>query len=126
MNEQRKLYKLKPLKVSKRLGKAALGHTQTMVVGHFFAHQGPKELGLAPRLRKARYPGAAGENLGAGAGVLGTPLAMVNGWMHSSLHRANLLSRKWGAVGIGVLPKFPLVTPARPVATFTTDFGPKP
>jgi uncharacterized protein YkwD len=126
MNEQRKLYRLKPLKVSKRLTKAALGHTQTMVLGHFFAHQGPKELGLAPRLRKARYPGAAGENIGAGAGSLGTPLAMVNGWMHSSLHRANLLSRKWGAVGIGVLPKFPLVTPARPVATFTTDFGPKP
>ncbi|MEA2482557.1 MAG: hypothetical protein QOC55_504 [Thermoleophilaceae bacterium] len=126
INEQRKLYKLKALKVSKRLTQAALGHTQTMVVGHFFAHQGPKELGLAPRLRKARYAGAAGENIGAGAGSLGTPLAMVNGWMHSSLHRANLLSRKWGAVGIGVLPRFPLVTPARPVATFTTDFGPKP
>jgi uncharacterized protein YkwD len=123
MNEQRKLAKLKPLKISKKLSKAALAHTRSMVAGKFFAHQGPKERSLGPRLKKARYRGAAGENIGAGGGPLGSPLQMVNGWMHSSLHRANLLSRKWKTVGIGFLPAFPIPTSSTPVATFTTDFG---
>ncbi|MEA2492571.1 MAG: hypothetical protein QOJ29_482 [Thermoleophilaceae bacterium] len=126
MNEQRKLFKLKPLKLSKKLGKAALLHTRSMILGRFFAHQGPKELALVTRLKKVKYRGSAGENIGAGAGPLGTPVAMVNGWMHSTMHRANLLSKKWKAVGIGFLPLYPLKTRARPVATYTTDFGPKP
>lgn len=125
MNEQRKLAKLKPLKISKKLNKAALAHTQSMISGKFFAHQGPKEVALASRLKKAKYRGAAGENIGAGAGPLATPLEMVNGWMHSSLHKANLLSRTWKTVGIGYVAQFPL-GPAQPAATYTTDFGVKP
>jgi uncharacterized protein YkwD len=126
MNEQRKKFKLKPLKTSKRLAKAAITHSRAMVLGGFFAHQGPKEPALVARLKKVKFPGAAGENIGAGAGVLGTPVAMVDGWMHSPLHRANLLSKRWGAVGIGFLAQYPIKTAALPVATYTTDFGPKP
>ena len=40
------LAKLKPLKLSKVLSKAALNHTRAMIGGKFFAHQGPKELAL--------------------------------------------------------------------------------
>jgi uncharacterized protein YkwD len=126
MNEQRALYHLKPLKLSKRLSKAALNHTRAMVVGQFFAHQGPKEPPLGKRLKKVKYRGAAGENIGAGAGPMGSPLAMVNGWMHSSLHRANLLYRSWKTVGVGFLPLFPIKTAGQPLATYTTDFGVKP
>jgi uncharacterized protein YkwD len=126
MNEQRKLFKLKPLKSSKRLAKAALGHTRAMIVGGFFAHQGPSEPALIARLRKVKFVGAAGENLGAGAGVLGTPVAMVDGWMHSPLHRANLLEKRWRAVGIGFLAQYPIKTAAQPVATYTTEFAGKP
>ena len=126
MNEQRKLAKLKPLKLSKKLNKAALAHTRSMVAGKFFAHQGPKEPALVARLKKAKYRGSAGENIGAGGGPLGSPLQMVNGWMHSSLHRANLLSKTWRTVGIGFLPAYPVPTASSPVATFTTDFGVKP
>jgi uncharacterized protein YkwD len=125
MNEQRKLAKLKPLKLSPRLTRAALTHTQAMITGRFFAHQGPREPALVRRLAKVKYRGAAGENIGAGGGTLGSPLAMVNGWMHSSLHRANLLSRSWKFVGIGFLPKFPIPTAGQPLATYTTDFGTK-
>jgi uncharacterized protein YkwD len=126
MNEQRKLFKLKPLKSSKKLAKAAVAHSRSMVLGSFFAHQGPSEAALPARLRKVKYRGSAGENIGAGAGVLGSPLKMVDGWMHSTLHRANLLSKRWRAVGIGFLAQYPLKTAAQPVATYTTDFGPKP
>jgi uncharacterized protein YkwD len=123
MNEQRKLAGLKPLRISKKLNKAALFHTRAMVTGRFFAHQGPREAGLAARLKKAKYRGAAGENIGAGGGPLGSPMQMVNGWMHSTLHRANLLSRSWRTVGIGFLAQFPVPTSSQPVATYTTDFG---
>jgi uncharacterized protein YkwD len=127
MNEQRKLFKLKPLKISKLLAKAALAHSRAMVLGGFFAHQGPSEAALAARLKKVKFAGtAAGENLGAGSGNLGTPVAMVDGWMHSPLHRANLLSKRWRAVGIGFLAQYPIKTAARPVATYTTDFGTQP
>jgi uncharacterized protein YkwD len=125
MNEQRRLAKLKPLKLSKKLGKAAVAHTKAMISGKFFAHQGPKEKALGARLKKAKYRGAAGENIGAGAGVLASPVQMVNGWMHSTLHRANLLSRQWKTVGIGFVAGFPL-SATQPSATFTTDFGVRP
>jgi uncharacterized protein YkwD len=94
-----------------------------MISGQFFAHQGPKEAGLAARLKKAKYRGSAGENIGAGGGPLGSPMQMVNGWMHSTLHRANLLSKSWKTVGIGFMAKFPLPNSYQPVATYTTDFG---
>ena len=126
MNEQRKLYKLKPLKLSPRLGKAALAHSRAMILGKFFAHQGPRELGLVQRLARVKYHGYAAENIGAGAGPLGTPLAMVDGWMHSSLHRANLLTKRWKFVGVGFLAQFPIPTTGSPSATYTTDFGSKP
>jgi uncharacterized protein YkwD len=125
MNEQRKLAKLKPIKLSKTLGKAALGHTRAMVSSRFFAHQGPTETALAGRLKKVKYRYAAGENLAAGSGPLASPVAIVNGWMHSDIHRANLLYKRWRTVGVGFLPLYPLATGAQPVATFTTDFGVK-
>ena len=124
MNEQRKLAKLKPLKASKKLNKSALAHSRAMVVGKFFAHQGPKEPPLIKRLKKAKYKGAAAENIGAGAGPLASPLMMVNGWMNSPIHRANLLYRKWKTVGIGFVAVFP-VSATQPAGTFTTNFGTK-
>jgi uncharacterized protein YkwD len=125
INEQRKLYKLKPFKISKKLTKSAAAHTKAMISGKFFAHQGPREPALRDRLRKAKYRGSGAENIGAGAGRLGTPLSMVNGWMHSTLHRANLLNKKWKYVGIGFLPQFPIKGGSPPVATYTLNFGPK-
>jgi uncharacterized protein YkwD len=126
MTEQRAKFKLKPVTNSKRLSAAALTHTRAMILGQFFAHQGPKEPALVARLRKVKYSGAAGENIGAGAGSLGSPAAMVDGWMHSPLHRANLLSKRWKAVGVGFVAQYPVKTLAQPVATYTTDFAPKP
>jgi uncharacterized protein YkwD len=98
-----------------------------MIKGKFFAHQGPREPALAARLKKAKYLGRrAAENIGAGGGDLGSPLAMLNGWMHSKLLRANLLDRKWKYVGIGFLAQFPISGQFPPAATYTTDFGVKP
>jgi uncharacterized protein YkwD len=44
-----------------------------MILGGFLAHQGPTEPALVSHLRKVKFAGAAGENLGAGTGALGSP-----------------------------------------------------
>ena len=53
---------------------------------------------------------------------LGTPEAIVDAWMNSSGHRANILSRDFREIGVGFSPG----TPNGGSATggiYTTDFG---
>jgi uncharacterized protein YkwD len=129
MNQQRALAHRKPLKPSKRLAKAALRHTMSMVAGPFFSHQGPKEPGFASRLKKLKPPfkSSAAENIGAGTGPYATPAQMVDAWMHSPPHRTNMLSPLYKAAGVGFLPSYPQAGRfSPPLATFTVDFGAKP
>jgi hypothetical protein len=44
----------------------------------------------------------AGENIAWGTGDLATPASIVDGWMHSAGHRANILDPDFGQVGIGI------------------------
>jgi uncharacterized protein YkwD len=41
-----------------------------------------------------------GENLAWGSGDQGTPLAILNAWLHSPEHRANLLTPSWTQQGL--------------------------
>jgi len=43
-----------------------------------------------------------GENLAWGSGALSTPQAIVNGWMNSPGHRANILKPAFTHIGIGL------------------------
>lgn len=124
MNLQRQKFKLKPLKASKTLAKSALGHTRAMVSGGFFAHQGPTEPALVDRLKKVKYLYGAAENLAAGTGTLATPTAIVNGWLNSPPHRANLLYKGYRAAGLGIIAQFP-VPPGGDGASITANFGAK-
>ena len=83
----------------------------------YFDHQGPNGPTLVDRLRRVGYwPASAGENLGLGTAVLGTPVAMMLAWLDSDGHRQNILERKYDEIGIGVV-----VRGAQ--AAYTTDFG---
>jgi uncharacterized protein YkwD len=120
-NAQRTNVGLALLHTNKRLRNAALRHSRDMVKRHFFDHQGPSGPSFATRLQKARYwPATAAENLGEGSGTLGTPAAMVDAWMHSSLHRANILAPAFRQVGLGVVAKMPQGSAG---STWTADFG---
>jgi uncharacterized protein YkwD len=46
---------------------------------------------------------AIGENIAWGTGPFGTPRQTMNGWLHSSEHRRNILSPAFHEVGIGYL-----------------------
>jgi uncharacterized protein YkwD len=110
-----------PLREDRRLRKAAARHSRDMVRRHFFDHVGPSGPSLAERVKRAHYwPARVGENIGYGGGSFGTPAGMVDAWMNSDGHRANILARNYGRVGVGVVKGEPAGSGG---ATYTADFG---
>jgi uncharacterized protein YkwD len=123
MNQLRRSARLKPLKWSPKLARAARAHTNDMIKRHFYAHEMPPGAALPSRLRKAKWRGrGSGENLGLASLVLASPKGMLAAWLNSPPHRANILSRNWKAVGIAMQAKDPLgrLTGA---GIYTVDFG---
>lgn len=116
---------LPPLRLSPRLSRAARKHSRDMVRRQYFAHDSLDGRSPFVRMRATHYvPRNArwwlGENIGWGSGSLAEPVALVRAWMHSPGHRANILSRSFRDVGIGIAPGSPVGGGG---ATYTTDFG---
>lgn len=90
-----------------RLNEAARRHSKRMADTGCFSHQCSGESGIESRLRSVGYlvsgltTWAYGENIAYGSDGKGTPREIVKAWMHSSGHRANILSRTFGDVGVG-------------------------
>lgn len=98
-NEFRKQNGLKALALDNNLGKAARQYSQTMAAGDFFAHQGKDGSSPADRAKRAGYEtGFVGENIAAG---YRTPEDVVNGWIKSPGHRANMLNTQYNEIGLG-------------------------
>jgi uncharacterized protein YkwD len=117
---------LPALRESKRLRKAALGHSKDMVKDGFFEHTTPEGVTMVDRILKAKYVGedegwVLGENLAWGTGSLGTPRGAVDAWMDSPGHRANVLKKAYREMGVGVVVGVPVSDAAG--ATYTVDFG---
>jgi uncharacterized protein YkwD len=127
-NQERGARGLRPLQGNARLRRAAAAHTADMVRRGYFAHDGSGGGSFVDRILAAGYVSrrdgyALAENLAWGTGALSTPAAVVDAWMHSPPHRANLLGRGYRDAGIGVklgVPKDDSVG-----ATFTLDLGDK-
>jgi uncharacterized protein YkwD len=107
VNQQRSSRGLKPLKANRRLAKAAVGHARDMVGDGYFSHDSADGRSFVDRIRNAGYiaPRAfpsLGEDLAWGSGTLGTPREIVESWMESPGHRANILDRKFREAGMGV------------------------
>lgn len=82
-----------------QLGRVARIKSQDMKDNRYFAHNSPvygtpfqmiRNFGISFR--------SAGENIAKG---YATPQAVVNGWMNSSGHRANILNAKYTHIGVG-------------------------
>ncbi len=94
-----------------------------MASHNFFAHGD-----FVGRIRSARYLRGArgwtvGENIAWGSWDYATPASIVDGWMHSPGHRANILHRAFREIGVGVAIGAPSPVGGQPAATYTTDFG---
>ena len=125
VNAERAQQGLPALDASERLESAASHHSADMVTRHFFQHVSPEGGTLTDRVRKTGYLSgtdewALGENIGWGTGSLGTPAAIVRGWMNSPPHRAVILSRRFRDTGVGVARGVPVGGEG---ATFTLDAG---
>jgi uncharacterized protein YkwD len=100
VNEERTKQDLPPLKPDPELTIVARAHSKDMFSRGYFAHLTPDGKTPFDRMRTAgvRFM-AAGENL-----ALGQTLTIChNGLMNSPGHRANILDKSYGRLGIGIL-----------------------
>lgn len=126
LNQQRAAAGLAPLSEQAQLDQASTAYSALMVKEGFFAHVAPDGSQLTDRLTAVGYlgqPGSwfVGENIAWGESYLATPAQIVNAWMNSEGHRANILSSDYRDIGIGIALGVP--TSSNPGATYTTDFG---
>lgn len=99
VNEIRQKNGLKALSYDWELSRVARFKSQDMKDNRYFAHNSPvygtpfqmiRNFGISFR--------SAGENIARG---YSTPQAVVNGWMNSSGHRANILNAGYTHIGVG-------------------------
>ena len=123
VNQQRRAAGVGKVRTDLRLQKAATAHVKDMRARLYFAHEGPGGPDLVTRLRKARFwPATAGENLAAGTGAMATARVVVDAWMNSAGHRANMLDKRFKLIGIGIGHTFP-DPPTAPGGTIAAEFG---
>jgi uncharacterized protein YkwD len=131
LNERRAGEGLGPLRDDARLELAAQRYVGDMVKRRFFDHVDPGGLDPQDRILMAGYPATnawTGENLAYGTGPEGSPAQIVDHWMHSPGHKANILRAAFTEIGIGVAFDVPKQEPAGtdPGATYATSFGGPP
>jgi uncharacterized protein YkwD len=129
LNQERSSRGLPRLRLNDRLSTAAERHSRDMVQRNYFSHDSLTGLSFVDRIDRSGYfrsarSWSAGENLAWGSGNRGTPEQILRAWMNSPGHRANILTRRFREVGIGVAAGAP-VHVGGAAATYTTDFAVK-
>jgi uncharacterized protein YkwD len=125
LNAQRARRHLPRLSLNDKLSSAARTHSSAMVRGKFFSHDSADGSSFLDRIRSTGYLSGAsgwsvGENIAYGSGDRSSPRSIGRAWMNSPPHRANILSRSFREIGIGVAYGTPVGGGG---ATYTTDFG---
>jgi Cysteine-rich secretory protein family/IPT/TIG domain len=101
VNEQRAANGLAPLVRNEALDRAALSHSQDMAAGNFMSHFGSDGSNPTQRIGAAGYTGSTwGENVAA---WYPSAQAVMNAWMNSPGHRANILNPNFKEIGIAVV-----------------------
>jgi uncharacterized protein YkwD len=88
-----------PLRTDERLRRAARSHSTDMATRNFVAHVDPDGVAPADRMHRHGHPQPGGENVAVGqAGAT----EVVQAWLNSPGHRANLLNPDFTSIGVGV------------------------
>jgi hypothetical protein len=99
VNVEREALKLHPLSYNQELTVAARRHSQDMADQNYFDHTSQDGREFYERIADAGYNyQSCGENIAAG---YATPAAVVDGWMNSDGHRANILDPDYCDIGVG-------------------------
>ncbi|WDF43764.1 sigma-70 family RNA polymerase sigma factor [Streptomyces sp. T12] len=89
-----------PLTEDPQLNQAALGHSEDMDARDFFDHTNPDGADPGQRITAAGYTWSTyGENIAQGQQ---TPEAVMDSWMNSPGHRANILNCSFKDIGVGI------------------------
>lgn len=128
VNKRRAKAGMGGLAANGKLNDAALKHTDFMVDHGCFAHDCSGEATMVSRIKATGYLDGAmawsvGENIAWGEENLGSPANIVNAWMNSAGHRANILNKSFDDIGIGVVGGTPEDAGDDNAAVYTTDFG---
>ena len=98
-NEFRAKNGLAPLKANSELDQTAQKYSQTMATEDFFSHTGKDNSTPWARAEKSGYKARTmGENIAAGQR---SPQQVVQGWIDSPGHRANMLNPNFTELGVG-------------------------
>ena len=89
-----------PLTMNANLQLAARLHSQDMATQNYFSHTSLDGRTFDQRIRNAGYSGSfpLGENLAAG---VSNPQSLVDGWMNSPGHCANIMNGAYRSTGVG-------------------------
>ena len=108
---------LHPLSYNQELTVAARRHSQDMGDQNYFDHTSLDGRKFYERITDAGYNyQTCGENIAAG---YATPAAVVDGWMNSDGHRANILDPDYCDIGVG----YAAVAGTQYYHYWTQDFG---
>jgi uncharacterized protein YkwD len=129
VNVQRARHGERALRANADLSRSAAAHSEDMVARNYFDHTSPGGETVLDRIKASTYlpPRAGyllGENIALGTMQLATPAAIVDSWMASPGHRANILNADFRDSGIGVVARAPRrYGRGQPGATYTQQFG---
>jgi uncharacterized protein YkwD len=117
MNQVRIAHGLRPLRADARLEGAARNHSRRMLRTGTFAHGA-----FTARIRRAGvHAPRVGENLAWSSGSLARARTIVELWLASPSHRANLLRPGYRTVGVGAVSG--CFNGRRHTLMVTTDFA---
>jgi uncharacterized protein YkwD len=128
LNRERAHHGLRALKLNEKLSAAARGHVHDIAKRNYFSHDTLGGGSFVDRIRKQGYLKGAhkwlvGENLAWGSRGYSRPRVIMQMWMNSAGHRANILNASFKEIGIGLAYDAPVAGGGRPACTYAADFG---
>ena len=101
VNAERAKESLAALDADSALDGTALVKARDMAVNNYFEHVSPSGVSLADLYRDYGIPyHYGGENLALG---YETPASVVEAWMNSAGHRANIMNVNYTKIGVGIV-----------------------
>jgi uncharacterized protein YkwD len=130
INRERAEHGIAPLTANVQLEEAAESHNAEMLAVDYFAHVAPDGETPVDRIKQTGYIESSsdgyviGENLAWGTYQLSSAKSIVEAWIASPEHLANILESRYTETGIGVTPAVPQsIGEGNPGATFAEEFG---
>jgi uncharacterized protein YkwD len=100
VNQERSKTGCSPVTANSKLNAAAQKYTDVMADSGVLSHTGPDGSQISDRVEREGYVWSAiGENIAQGQQ---SPEEVMNSWMNSSGHRANILNCSFREIGIGI------------------------